>query len=486
MKLGLISSSVALLCSGCYFNTAGHIFDAASHDVCVRASDIKVGQKIYSDGSNYYLTLPKYRYEPEVLTLRGRGELNRSVARLSHKEGTQVVKIKPEFVQYLTSGSGSNISYTLAPVDEDVLSKSSCVGSVGYLCDHSTPQSFTETSSAAPWLYFLGALDWLCVDLPVTLTQNAVMVSTGFPLPISLAILSSCVDGGESRELLEACTKGDYATVNRYVEAGVDFSKYDRSYVVKWHFSPPQLMNAALDNHHYDIVKLLMESGFTEYNELDLTYAVLDGRTDIAAEMFSKGASVKLDVENSRFLRFLREGKTTECIKLLPWISKKELYNSYRYDFKTIGGVYSGYLLHFAAEIGDAELVRHLIAAGFNVNCTTSGYTPLDIAEHARHKEIVRILQSHGGKKSGKKVLDYIKPRNCPKCNGQGSGVTISRERRLVTVSEVVDKGDGEPYTIERDVWVEEPVSREWTCSNCNGRGVFYWDADTNSWTTRR
>ena len=45
-------------------------------------------------------------------------------------------------------------------------------------------------SSAAPWLYAAGVLDWLCVDLPITCVENALLI-TGCAAAIGGAMQSS-------------------------------------------------------------------------------------------------------------------------------------------------------------------------------------------------------------------------------------------------------------------------------------------------------
>ena len=55
--------------------------------------------------------------------------------------------------------------------------------------------------------------------------------------------------------------------------------------------------------------------------------------------------------------------------------------------------------LHGAAEAGDIDLLKRLIAEGLGISSgKLKGKTPLDLTLRGKHTEVVAILRKHGGK----------------------------------------------------------------------------------------
>jgi ankyrin repeat protein len=56
--------------------------------------------------------------------------------------------------------------------------------------------------------------------------------------------------------------------------------------------------------------------------------------------------------------------------------------------------------LHYAALEGHRDVAKLLLAGGANVNAeSTSGETPLALADGHGHTDMVELLQQHGGHK---------------------------------------------------------------------------------------
>ena len=166
------------LCS-CYFNSAGHIFDAASYDARVRMDDLKAnsGQYVYTNGNDYYVELPRYRTGKPVKTQYGPLFDDTRTYQLKRR-GTELCKVPADFGQYLMGvRSGtipcSKIDFMETP--DEVKNACSKYHIVRNGCGGSFDYEYTSPNAA--WLYTAGVFDWLCVDLPITCVENALGVA---------------------------------------------------------------------------------------------------------------------------------------------------------------------------------------------------------------------------------------------------------------------------------------------------------------------
>lgn len=179
-----IACFVCLL-NSCYFNSAGHIFDKASYRAANDLSDLKPGDQVYSDGANYYVELPRYRFGKKVRTQMSVFGKANFATRTPIKGETDMVQIPEDYAAYLAGHSGKlPQSITLAGAGDAGQVKSSCpttltVVRTGPLGDQGV-RYFNHQSPNRAWWYTLGAFDWLCVDLPMTCLENSLMVCGGF------------------------------------------------------------------------------------------------------------------------------------------------------------------------------------------------------------------------------------------------------------------------------------------------------------------
>ena len=112
--------------SSCWFNSAGAFFRQGSYDAQANIMDVAPGQYVYSDGSKYYVELPRYRVAKEYQLLYmpddDKKERPVVVTRTSQKD---LYQIPADFAMYLIGqvnypDSPSGINRVL-PEDEDEL-----------------------------------------------------------------------------------------------------------------------------------------------------------------------------------------------------------------------------------------------------------------------------------------------------------------------------------------------------------------------------
>lgn len=176
--------------NSCYFNSAGHIADAASHSARVYTEDISVGKQVYTDGDSYYIELPHYRYGKKVVTQYNAldSDSSDSEAVRTYK-GMQMFEIPADYAQYLMGKTKKpvSLSYVYPVKNGDAIKRyQSYPVKVKPVADTA---DWEYNSPNAPWLYTACVFDWLIVDLPITLIENSLLV-TG----VTLAILGSGAD----------------------------------------------------------------------------------------------------------------------------------------------------------------------------------------------------------------------------------------------------------------------------------------------------
>ncbi len=181
MVVGGLTASMLL--NSCYFNSAGHIFDKASYNAGAFTTDLRPDgrQMVYVDGDDYYIELPRYRMGAPVKTQYSVFDDEEEVVEHSPqlKNETDMYQIPRDFAMYLTGrASGPSTPSYMTRVENG--------GWIKYGSDTSMPivkqagnysETFRYRSPNAAWLYTAGVFDWLCVDLPVTCVENALVAA---------------------------------------------------------------------------------------------------------------------------------------------------------------------------------------------------------------------------------------------------------------------------------------------------------------------
>ncbi len=179
MIAGALTGS--LLLNSCYFNSAGHIFDKASYQASSFTRELRSNnnQVVYTDGSDYYVELTRYRLgEPVVTQYNAFSQKETGSEEKLQERGTAVFRIPSDFAMFLTGqAKGPDVPSEMTLVQNGAAIKSSC-STLPIVRDAGKyAEVWQHRSSAAPWLYAAGVLDWLCVDLPITCVENALLIA---------------------------------------------------------------------------------------------------------------------------------------------------------------------------------------------------------------------------------------------------------------------------------------------------------------------
>ena len=167
--------------SSCWFNSAGAFFRQGSYDAQANITDVGPGQYVYSDGSGYYVELPRYRvakkYQVLYTTYTSPNEEERpvKVTRTSHND---LYRIPADFAMYLIGRANypdrpSDIN-RVRPGDEKELRASFTqkYAIVRPKSGNSFRYGFEYNSPNAAWWYTAGVFEALCIDLPVSVALN--------------------------------------------------------------------------------------------------------------------------------------------------------------------------------------------------------------------------------------------------------------------------------------------------------------------------
>ena len=175
----LLSILACLSVTGCYFNSAGDLIQRAGYEAGVNSEDAVAGKYVLTDGSDYYVELPRYMMEKEA---RIRYDITEKDTRKPgpHKTGqSSLVQIPADFAMYLTGkAEGPTTPASMTPVkNESQVRRTATTRLPIVKKGDSSLQKFRYSSPNAPWLYTAAAFDWLCIDLPFTLIGNSLFIA---------------------------------------------------------------------------------------------------------------------------------------------------------------------------------------------------------------------------------------------------------------------------------------------------------------------
>ena len=160
--------------SSCYFNSAGHLFDKAGYSAKAKSEDAKPGQYVYTDGSKYYVELPRYRVGKPIKTQYSVGKKDDRQEKVRATGGTDVFEIPADFAMYLTGQRKSpSTPSAMTRVEKDIITTTATIKLPIVFPGGASSVDYKYSSGAAAWWYTAGIFDWLCVDLPITCVENS-------------------------------------------------------------------------------------------------------------------------------------------------------------------------------------------------------------------------------------------------------------------------------------------------------------------------
>lgn len=168
------------LLSSCYFNSTGRIYAAASYDARANTADLNVmpNPVVYQNGENYYVELPRYRYGKPVKLQYSVFDQEEPSVETMEPRGTGMFRISKEMALYLTGASnqkGEAVQLVEVPNAAEIRQLSRRIPVVRKADDRMV--AYTYHSPNEGWLQVAAPFNWLLVDLPVTVAENAVIVA---------------------------------------------------------------------------------------------------------------------------------------------------------------------------------------------------------------------------------------------------------------------------------------------------------------------
>ncbi len=131
---------------------------------------------VYTNGTEYYIELPRYRYGIPVRLQCGLSEQYQEP--VSEKRGMGLFRIPADFAQYLTGqGKGPKEPLFLEEVPNAELLKKQCLSIPVVKPAGDKMVSYTYESPNAGVIRVAAPFNWLLVDLPVTVLENGVIIA---------------------------------------------------------------------------------------------------------------------------------------------------------------------------------------------------------------------------------------------------------------------------------------------------------------------
>ena len=176
-KVFTCALALCLFVNGCYFNSAGHLFTKAAYDASANSADTQLGKFVYMYGDEYFIELPRYRQGKKILTQYNAFSDDKRTVGPQPTGEVSMFRIPADFAMFLTgrADAPSTPSYMVPVNNADEVKRGTCMTITKQ--GASFTSEFKYSSPNAVWWYTAGVFEWLCVDLPVTITENAIAIS---------------------------------------------------------------------------------------------------------------------------------------------------------------------------------------------------------------------------------------------------------------------------------------------------------------------
>lgn len=166
--------------NSCYFNSTGRLIDRAEYEARATTADLATmpNPQVYTDGTEYYIELPRYRNgdAPQLQKTIFDSEPEGSAP--VEKRGVGLFRIPKDYALWLT-GKGKKVKHVeyLEEVPRAAAIKARChtMPIVKKAGDRTV--TYTYRSPNAGLMYVAVPFNWLLVDLPVTVVENAAVAA---------------------------------------------------------------------------------------------------------------------------------------------------------------------------------------------------------------------------------------------------------------------------------------------------------------------
>lgn len=178
--IAVVLMSLSGMLSSCYFNSTGRIYAAASYEARANAADLNVAQNpvVYQNGENYYIELPRYRYGKPVKLQYSIFDQEETAQEMMEPRGSGVFRISKDFALYLVGEIKKQpdvIELREIPNAEEIKLLSRRIPVVRKADERMV--AYTYHSPNEGWLRVAAPVNWLLVDLPVTVVENATIAA---------------------------------------------------------------------------------------------------------------------------------------------------------------------------------------------------------------------------------------------------------------------------------------------------------------------
>lgn len=181
MNVRLLSVLLPMLLGSCYFNSTASLYDKAGYEARANTADLNAAARpvVYQNGVNYYIELPRYRYGTPLRMQHSLFEQSVPEPACAEARGMAMYLIPKDFALYLT-GQGPAVASVSGmkevPDAEEIKMLSRQIPVVKPAGENVV--NYTYESPAAMWLRMVAPLNWLLVDVPVTVVENGVVVAS--------------------------------------------------------------------------------------------------------------------------------------------------------------------------------------------------------------------------------------------------------------------------------------------------------------------
>lgn len=170
----------ALMLSSCYVNHTGEILNGLQYKASVNSQDAKESKNVLTDGTHFYVELPRYMAEqptPGGYDLFGLLKEDPKPLPIKTK-AKQLVQIPADFAAYLTGrANGPDRPASMTPVEDAAAVRrvaKTRLPIVNKPFSKWTNFDYKAPSKAA--IYTKAAINWLIIDLPCTAIGTALYI----------------------------------------------------------------------------------------------------------------------------------------------------------------------------------------------------------------------------------------------------------------------------------------------------------------------